>query len=171
MKKTIMLFVFSMLLMGLYSQDNNKECSFRIFAGFKYTPIDYVGGGIVGFAIKKQNMLFSLRNDVSLAIEKNDSMSYFGINKYRVSNYLDVHYCFTEKFCASVGYGWVSNKNQIHRFNSDFGYSVLSVGVNYYATHHIAFELKGDVPFADWNSPVDQNIAFPVSIGLIYFVK
>lgn len=171
MKKIIVSFSLIFCFVSLFAQDNREFKSFNILAGLKYTPIDYIGGGIVGFSYKFKKFTFCLRNDISMSIAKDDSLIYFGINKYRIYNYLDIHYNFNEKISTSIGYGWISNKNQIHRLNNEFGYSVVSIGMHYLISQRIILELKGDIPFVEWNSPIDQNIAFPVSIGLIYMIK
>ena len=161
----------SMCFSFLYSQENNNNLSFKILIGAKYTPFDYIGGGILGFSITKNNFSFSFRNDISLSLAKANTSNYFGINKYRTYKYFDIHYAFQKKLGASLGYGWISNKDEIHILDSEFGYSVISLGINYAISERIILELKGDIPFVDLNSPFDQNIAFPASIGLMYVLK
>ncbi len=162
------MFVVCLSFVTLYSQESKSNISFKIIAGAKYTPIDYIGGGIFGFSVSKNNFAFSVRNDVSLSLVKDNASNYYGINKYRTCKYFDIHYFFNKKLSTSLGYGWISNKNEIHILSREFGYSVISLGVNYLISENIILELKGDIPFVDLNSPVDQNIAFPASIGLIY---
>ncbi|MCA1920063.1 MAG: hypothetical protein WHW07_08160 [Bacteroidales bacterium] len=171
MKKIILLVIVTMCFSFLYSQENNSNISFKILTGAKYTPFDYVGGGILGFSITKNKFSFSFRNDISLSIVKDNASSYFGINKYRTYKYFDIHYSLSKKIGASLGYGWISNKDEIHILHNYYGYSVISLGVRYFISETIIFEFKGDIPFVDLHSPVDQNVAFPASIGLIYVLK
>jgi hypothetical protein len=168
MKKIVLIILVSMCFSSLYSQESNNNFSFKILTGVKYTPFDYIGGGILGFSITKNDFSFSFRNDISLSLMKDNTSSYFGINKYRTYKYFDIHYAFHKKLGASLGYGWISNKDEIHILDSEFGYSVISLGINYVISERIILGLKGDIPFVDLHSPVDQNIAFPASIELIY---
>lgn len=171
MKKTILLIIIGMYFSNLYSQENKNNCTFKIITGVKYTPFDYIGGGILGFSIIKNNISFSFRNDISLSIVRDNSSSYFGINKYRTYKYFDLHYYFHPKLAASLGYGWISNKDEIHILHHEYGYSVISLGINYSISERIILELRGEIPFVDLHSPVDQNVAFPASIGLMYVLK
>jgi hypothetical protein len=168
MKNGILILIISAQIGTLFSQEKSESCAFKIFTGAKYTPIDYIGGGIFGVSLTKNKYSFTIRNDISLSIVKKNPFGYFGIDKYRVYSYFDVHYLFHKKLSASLGYGWISNKDEIHRFNHGYGYSSISIGFNYFILENIVLELKGDISFVDWNSPVNQNIAFPVAFGLIY---
>lgn len=171
MKKILLLSFIFVCNQHLFSQDNKTASNFSIITGLKYTPIDYIGGGILGISYVHNKFTFSLRNDISLAIEKVDTLSYFGISKYRVYNYFDIHYKLSNKFSSSIGYGWISNKNQIHRLNGEYGYNVISAGINYLLSDKTLLELKGDIPLVKWNSPFDQNLAFPVSLGVKYLIR
>lgn len=168
MKKIILILIICLSFTYLYSQESKSNFLFKIIAGTKYTPFDYIGGGIFGLSISKNDFSFSIRNDISLTLLKDNSSNYFGINKYRTYKYFDFHYFFNEKLSSSLGYGWISNKDEVHILDSEFGYSVISIGVNYLVSENIILELRGDIPFVDFHSPIDQNIAFPASIGLIY---
>ena len=90
MKKILLLSFIFVCNQHLFSQDNKTASNFSIITGLKYTPIDYIGGGILGISYVHNKFTFSLRNDISLAIEKVDTLSYFGISKYRVYNYFDI---------------------------------------------------------------------------------
>jgi len=171
MKKILLLSIIFVCNLHLFSQENKTASNFAIITGLKYTPIDYIGGGILGISYNYNKFTFSLRNDVSLSIEKVDTLSYFGISKYRVYNYFDIHYKLNDKFSTSLGYGWISNKNQIHRLNSEYGYNVISAGLSYLLSDKTVLEIKGDIPLVEWSSPIDQNLAFPISLGLKYLLK
>jgi len=171
MKKTILVIIVSLCFSFLYSQENNNNISFKILTGAKYTPFDYIGGGILGFSITKNKLGFCFRNDFSLSIVKDNTSRYFGIKEYRTYKYFDFHYYFHSKMAASLGYGWISNKDEIHIFHHDYGYSVISLGINYLISERIILELRGEIPFVDLHSPVDQNVAFPASLAMIYTLK
>lgn len=171
MKRILILSIIYACSLHLFSQENRVSSNFSIITGLKYTPIDYVGGGILGVSYKHNKFTFSLRNDISMVVEKVDTLYYFGISKYRVYNYLDIHYNLNDKFCVSIGYGWISNSNQIHRFSSEYGYHVISTGINYWISNKTILELKGDLPLSKWNSLIDQNLAFPVSFGIKYLIR
>jgi hypothetical protein len=171
MKKIVLVIFVLMCFSFLYSQENNNKISFKILTGAKYTPIDYIGGGILGFSITKNNFAFSFRNDISLSVIRDNTSNYFGVNKYRTYKYFDFQYSFSKKIRTTLGYGWISNKDEIHILHNYYGYSVISIGINYVISENIILELKGDIPFVDLHSPDDQNVAFPACLALIYTLK
>ena len=63
MKKIVLIIIMSMCFSFLYSQENNNNLSFKILIGAKYTPFDYIGGGILGFSITKNNFSFSFSKE------------------------------------------------------------------------------------------------------------
>jgi hypothetical protein len=165
-----MVVIILMCFSFLYSQENNKA-SFKILAGAKYTPIDYIGGGILGFSITKNKIAFSFRHDISLSVLRDRTSHYFGISEYRTYKYFDFHYLFNKKVHATLGYGWIAHKDEAFQLRDEYGYSVISLGINYAISENIILELKGDIPLVNLHSPVDQNIAFPASLALIYAFK
>jgi hypothetical protein len=172
MKKLVLLILLGTSLHVVFSQEYSPKLNISLETGVRYTPFDYIGGGIMGVKFSYDKFAFSLRNDFNFSIAKVGTSSYFGLTDYRVLNYFNLHYLINDKFDASIGYGWISTKHEIYRLNSNYGYSALSMGMRYLASSRIHFELRGDIPFIrQVNNPVDLNIAFPVSLGIIYTIK
>ncbi len=171
MKSFFLIVIVVVIVTSVYSQESETPYSFKVHTGVKYTPIDYLGGGILNFMITKNKFGLSFRNDISMSIEKQMFESNYNIAKFRVSKYVDFHYFFNKKFSTSLGYGWVANKDEHYGIYDNYGYHVVSLGVNYLVSDRIILELKGDIPFVDYNSPVDLNVAFPASIGLMYVLN
>lgn len=168
MKNLVLAFLLLLCVSFSYSQQSANQNNFCFLLGAKYTPIDYIGGGVIGASCSHDKFTLSLRNDVSMSINRIDSLAYFGITKFVLSNYLDLKYSFSSRANVSIGYGWVSNKNTIVKLNKEFGYSVLSAGIDYNLSKNIFIELKGDIPLIEKKPYLDQNIQFPVSVCLFY---
>ncbi len=172
MKKTLVLFTLLLISLSLSAQDKPKlEKEFTVLLGLKYTPFDYISGGVIGGNFRIDKFSIGFRNDINMKVGKVDTLAYYGISEFRIINYLDLQYHFNPKLAAFLGYGWVNNQREISRFNRSYGYYVITLGANYMVTPNIYFELRGDYPFIDLNSPIDLNIAFPASVALIYKLR
>ncbi len=171
MKDLVLAFLFLCCAVFSYSQQSPNRNNFSVLIGTKYTPFDYIGGGVIGVSCSRDKFTLSLRNDVSMSINRIDSLAYFGITKFVASNYLDLKYSLSSKSNVSLGYGWISNKNTIVKLNKEYGYSVLSVGIDYKLSKNLFVELKGDIPLIDKKSRLYQDIHFPVSVCLFYKIS
>jgi hypothetical protein len=171
MKKILIGLLLAVICSAAFSQGNPKERIQTTFElGMRYTLIDYIGGPSAAMTFRKDKFSVSIRNDASLSLAKANSSTYFGINKYRVHNYIDIRYNLWKNISPFIGFGWVSTKDEIHRFNNEYGYNTFSIGATAFLNSKILFELRGDIPLVKRNLPVDQNIAFPLSLKVTYIL-
>jgi len=169
-KYFLFLTLISFTLCAMSQEPKTNLLTPQLITGIRYTPIDYIGGGILGFKISKELYSLSLRNDVNFSIARNDSMIYYGLDNYQVLNYIDFIYNVYKKTSFSVGYGWISNGDKIVRLNSEFGYSVISLGLQQSISKKIVFDLKIDVSLAKSNENIDNNHAFPIALSILYLI-
>lgn len=170
MKKLIIALLLALSITIVKAQELKPKIKTSLLIGAKYTPFDYIWGGLMGISLKRAKFGFSIRNDFSLSIARKDSSAYFGVDEYRVYNYFDLSYDFYKNSNVSVGIGWVSNTDDFYRFNNQYGYSVVSIGLYQKLSPKIQFEIRGDIPLEKENPLIDENYAFPVSISIVYLL-
>lgn len=163
-------FIFTTVFLSyfhLYGQDKTILKP-SIDLGVKYTLIDDIGGACLGLKVNYDKFDFNLRNDFSISIISDPITQYFVIQDYKVFMYLDASYQVFTKSFPFLGLGWVSNSNQIHRFNPTYGYYAATLGWKQKINNSIIIELRGDIPFIKKNGVIDQNITFPLSVSVLY---
>jgi len=167
--KKIIIVIFILSFFNLYGQEK-KKLKPNLDLGMKYTFIDDRGGACLGVNVNYDKFNFSLRNDFSISIISDPITQYFVIQDYKVFMYFDVSYQIFTKSYPFAGFGWISNSDQIHRFNPTYGYYTLTLGWKQKINNAITIELRSDVPFVKNNGVIDQNIAFPLSISILYSI-
>ena len=170
MKKLIIVFLLVFAFANTNAQEIKPKIKTSLLIGAKYTPFDYIWGGLTGINLKRGKFSFNISNDFSFSIARKDSSTYFGIDEYRVYNYFDLAYDFYKNSIVSFGVGWVSNTDDFHRFNNQYGYSVVSIGLYQKLSTRVQFEIRGDIPLERENPLIDENYAFPVSVSIAYLL-
>lgn len=156
--------------------------------GFKYIPIDFIGGPVFGLSYHSpdKKLSFNLRYDVAFSIGKKtqaivfpDSISYiaiddhFSLENFQVRTYLESEYLVWQKthkkLSAGVGLGWIYLGDYSKLIlNEESGYYCLSLSLKYkWSWFYI--EPRIDVPIKTNSRIHDYN--FPGSIALIYRFK
>ena len=178
MKRIIIILGFFICISGYSQQQESYSLFFSI--GYKYTPLEYLGGPSFGLSLYNldRRISINLRNDIIFSIGKNYNFSgmsdleFYGITDYHTYNYLDIDYGFkNEKVIVSCGLGWIyTGRNENIKLNSDYGYLTSTVSVQYKYKWLIA-ELRGDIPLIKYEKHLNQinhGLLFPVSIAFIY---
>ena len=171
MKKLIVILFMFFSIININAQEIKPKIKVCLLIGAKYTPFDYIWGGLTGINLKRGKFSFNVRNDFSFSIARKDSSAYFGVDEYRVYNYFDLAYEFYKNSVASVGVGWVSNTDDFHRFNNQYGYSVVSIALYQKLSTRIQFEIRGDIPLKKRNLLISDNHAFPVFVSIACLLK
>ena len=171
MKNQILIILILFFSIEIYGQDKIKIYS---NLGVKYTPLEYLGGPLVGLSVGKPNgkLMWNFRKDIIFSIEKlnygvNNNLI-FNLTNYHTYNYLDVDYKFSSKASVFIGGAWIyEGKTHNTVLNSQSGYYAATLGLKY-KIDWLTFELRGDIPLEKYVSYIDQGHLFPVSFALYY---
>lgn len=173
----IILFIVTILFIQDYSfcqKDNESLISAinpKIYLGGKFVPIDYVSGPVIGFEARYRKFGIDLRNDFGIKISKSQNSNYFGISEFRSYNYFNFSYQVFQNSFPFIGIGWISNGDEIYRFNNEYGYSTITLGWKQKISSQISLELRGDIPLVEVKPWIDQNFAFPIGLSILYNLK
>src|SRR3972149_1143754 len=174
MKRKYVLIILSIIFSTLTGITQKSTVNYDIYLdfGLKYTPIEYLGGPILGISLDNpQNKIaFNLRNDIIFAVGvlKNDPVSPYQITDYHTYNYLDIDYKFSPKIRLSAGMGWIyEGKKENYKLNEESGYPSITLAFKYKVSW-LTMEIRGDIPFEKYNKVIDQGHLFPISFGFTY---
>lgn len=173
MKKGILFLAIIFINFVIYGQEKSN---LYVNFGMKYTPLEYMGGPLIGISAGKPNgkFMWNFRKDIILKISKlnlnNTSNLNYNLTDYNTYNYLDVDYKITEKFYATAGFSWISRQITYNSLSNSPQpvYFAATVAVKY-KIDWLTLELRGDIPLEkNISNLIDQGHIFPVSLALYY---
>lgn len=140
----------------------------ELLAGFKYTPLEYLGGPLVGFSCEiNEQYRLNLRKDFILGFGENTANNSYKISEYHTYNYLEVARSFSDnKYSISLGGAWIYNGSGERSFlSTSTGYYAGSVGftLNF---ENLRTEIRADIPIGENQKIEDQGYLFPISFAL-----
>ena len=152
----------------IYGQKEPKITTLQL--GVRRTFMDAMNGVCMGINVDYKKLGFSLRNDATLSLYKPISTNTWLVTDYKVAMYVDVSYHLFKNSYPFVGFGWISNSDQIQRFNPSYGYYAGTIGWRQEIGKNIKLELRGDIPTIKQSPIIDTGVAFPISMSLFYTI-
>lgn len=185
----IVLLSIILLMSVLAKAQDNKPLARDLYIdfGFKYVPIDYIGGPALGLSYYSpdKKLSINLRYDIGFSIGKGtdsfeiDSIMFsspqdhFSLQQFQVRTFLEAELLIWEsnknKLFASAGLGWnYVGLDQKYLLNESSGYYCLTVAAKYKISWFY-IEPRVDIPV--FNNSYTNVRLFPGSIALIYRFK
>jgi len=188
LNQIILLSIFILITMLASAQDKKPLArDLYIDFGFKYVPIDYIGGPALGLSYYSpdKKLSINLRYDIGFSIGKgidsfeidsimiSNPQDHFSLQQFQVRTFLEAELLVWEsnkqKLFASAGFGWnYVGLDPKYILNESSGYYCLTVAAKYKISW-FCIQPRIDIPVFN-NSYINERL-FPGSIALIYRFK
>lgn len=188
-KRFVLLFFLIQTIVIVNAQDKKPlDRDLYIDFGFKYVPIDYVGGPVFGLSYHSpdKKLSINMRYDIGISIGRGSHFdvidtiifkgpeNHFSIQQFQVRTFLEAELLVWEsnkrKLSASAGLGWnYLGWDQMYLLNEASGYYCITIAAKYKLSWFY-IEPRIDISISNNTYYSDEKL-FPGSIALIYRFK